>query len=871
MGRVSTKTSLLTLTFLVLSWTLAGCTLDISVLSDPLTKDLPSVSEPVIDGPDSGTEMPSAAFGISGMVRTNMSRDLAGGASDSAQSAAVQSDGKIVVVGTSEDSAPIDFSVHRYEANGSLDTSFGDNGVVVTDMNSGSYDYAEAVVIQGDGKIIAVGRSTLSGISRFALARYNTNGSLDTSFGGTGKVFAGIDGITVQAMDVALQSDGKIVAVGNTFTAGTTDFAVFRFNTDGSLDTSFGGTGKVRTDTGSNDTARSVAIQSDGKIVVGGFSGISGNNDFAVFRYNTDGSLDSSFGSAGMAFVNISGTNTDIGDSLGLQSDGKIVMVGWHLVGIQIYLAIIRLDSDGVLDTTYGASGKVTLDITAAYWDQGVELVVQSDNKVVVASSSYVGGYEFVTLRFNTNGSLDTSFGTTGKVVTGFAGGSRDVGYGVILDANQKILAIGSTDLSGDSDFALLKQNTDGSLDTSFGTNGKSYGGSSSYSYSTDQAYATALQEDGKLLVAGSSYGSASTDFALVRYNIDGSLDSTFGTEGKILTDLDGGSHDYPYAIALQDDGKIVLAGYTSGTYNRFALVRYQANGSLDTTFGTAGIVITQFGANSADFANAVAVQEDGKILVVGTSDVGISTDVVLVRYLSDGSLDSSFGTGGKVFTDAGFTNAETASKVVLQSDGKILVSGASYTGSSDDFMVIRYTTTGALDPSFGVAGIALIDVDSNQNDYLTDIKVQADGSLVLLGNHSASASDDIALVRLTSSGSLDTSFGNSGKVIFGFAGDTSDYARALIVNSVGQIYVGGDTNPSGLYDFTILNFNPDGSLNTSFGGGAGWVVTDISASSSDRLYGMALHTNGSLFAAGRTSLLADDFVVIKYNSDGTR
>lgn len=822
------------------------------------------MSEPVI-------EMPSAAFGVSGLVKTNMSSFVSGGASDSAQSAAVQGDGKIVVVGSSEDSTPVDISVQRYNADGSLDTSFGDGGVVVTDVNSGSYDYADAVVIQGDGKIIAVGRSASSGVTKFALVRYNTDGSLDTSFGGTGKVLAGIDGVTVEAMDVAIQADGKIVTVGKAFSGGT-DFVVFRFNIDGSLDSSFGGTGKVRTDTGSNDSARSVAIQSDGKIVVGGFSSFSGTNDFAVFRYNTDGSLDNTFGSAGMAFVNIGGAATlDIGDSLGLQSDGKIVMTGWQLIGVTIYLAVVRLDANGALDTTYGTSGKVTLNITAAYWDQGVDLVVQADDKVVVASSTYVGGYEFVTLRFNTNGTLDTSFGGTGKVVTGFAGGSRDCGYGMTLDANQKVITVGSTDLSGSSDFAVLRQNTDGSLDTGFGTNGKSYGGVASYSHSSDVVSAMVLQNNGKLIVAGSSYEASSQDFALIRYNIDGSLDSSFGSSGKVITDLDGGSHDYPFAVAVQRDGKILVAGYSSGSDNTFALVRYDANGSLDATFGTAGIVKTHFGAGSEDYGYAMTLQADGKILVAGTTDVNSSNDVALVRYLSNGSLDSSFGTGGKAITDVSSGSNEAVSKVVLQSDGKILVSGASNAGGSRDFMVIRYTSAGALDSSFGASGIALIDIDSNYDDTVIDLKVQNDGKLILAGNHSAAASDEIVLVRLASNGTLDTSFGTSGKVIFGFAGDTSDYVGGLILKSDGQIYVGGYTNPSGLYDFALLGFNSDGTLNTSFGSGVGWVVTDLSSSSSDKIYAMALHTNGSLFVAGQTSYLQEDFAVIKYNSDGSR
>jgi len=203
----------------------------------------------------------------------------------------------------------------------------------------------------------------------------------------------------------------------------------------------------------------------------------------------------------------------------------------------------------------------------------------------------------------------------------------------------------------------------------------------------SDYGFSVALQPDGKIVVAGYAGG----DFALARYNSDGALDTSFGSGGKVTTDFGGSYHPDGFSVALQPDGKIVVAGYAGGD---FALARYNSDGALDTSFGSGGKVTTDFGGSDAGYS--VALQPDGKIVVAGYAGL----DFALARYNSDGALDTSFGTGGKVTTD--FSGGrDVGYSVALQPDGKIVVAG--YAGV--DFALARYNSDGALDTSFGSGG----------------------------------------------------------------------------------------------------------------------------------------------------------------------
>ena len=395
---------------------------------------------------------------------------------------------------------------------GSLDESFGAGGIVTTNIAN---DFANEVVTQSDGKIVVVGYTLTGSDSDFAVVRYNTNGSLDTSFGTGGKVTTDIGSADDDAYSIALQTDGKIVVVGYTDNGSNTDFAVVRYNTNGSLDTSFDSDGKLTTDigTGTDDYAYSIALQTDGKIVVVGFTYNVSNSDFAVVRYNTNGSLDTSFGTGGKVTTSV-GSSDDDANGVVIQSDGKIVVAGNTYVGTFTDFAVVRYNTSGSLDESFGAGGIVTTSIGSRN-DFANEVVTQSDGKIVVAGSSSNGlDDDFAVVRYNTNGSLDTSFGTDGKVTTNI---TDDYAVSLVLQSDGKIVVAGTVYIGSNLDFAVVRYNTNGSLDTSFGTGGKV---TTNIGSGRDEAFSVVLQSDGKIVVAGNTYVGTFTDFAVVRYTV---------------------------------------------------------------------------------------------------------------------------------------------------------------------------------------------------------------------------------------------------------------------------------------------------------------------------------------------------------------
>ena len=396
----------------------------------------------------------------------------------------------------------------------------------------------------------------------------------------------------------------------------------------GVLDPTFDGDGIVTTAFGSaTDQAHTIAIQSDSKIVAAGYTWNGSNYDFALARYNTDGSLDTSFGSGGKVTTAF-GSAADQAYAIAIQSDGKVVVVGSASNGSNDDFALARYNSDGSLDTSFDSDGKVTTDFGSAA-DVAYAVAIQSDGKIVVAGSASNGGNDdFALARYNGDGSLDTSFGSGGKTMTAILS-ATDRARAVGIQSDSKIMAAGYTWNGSNYDFALARYNTDGSLDTSFGSGGKV---TTSIGSSSDLAGAMTIQRDGKIVAAGSTFNGSNYDSALARYNTDGSLDASFDSDGKVITPI-GSSSDEALAVAIQSDGKIVTAGYASnGSNNDFALARYNSNGSLDASFDADGKVTTAI-LSSNDYAFAVAIQRDGKIMAAGSTSNGSNDDFALARY----------------------------------------------------------------------------------------------------------------------------------------------------------------------------------------------------------------------------------------------
>jgi uncharacterized delta-60 repeat protein len=623
------------------------------------------------------------------------------GYDDFANSMAIQADGKIVITGQAinPNTFTNDFALVRYNSNGTLDNTFDKDGKLTTDFNGGD-DLAYSMAIQTDGKIVVAGQAynSTTGYNDYALARYNSNGTLDNSFDKDGKL-TGLDFGVTQFTAIAIQTDGKIVVAG---TAGG-DFALARYNSNGSLDNSFDKDGKLTTDfNGGDDFAYSMAIQPNGKIVVAGraFNPTIGNYDFALARYYSNGSLDNSFDKDGkLTGFYLPGITQFT--AIAIQADGKIVAAGWarNPNTFNNDIALARYNSNGSLDNSLDKDGKLTTDFNGGD-DLAYSMAIQADGKIVVAGQAYnstTGNNDIALARFKSNGSLDSSFDGDGKLTTDFNGGD-DLAYSMAIQPNGKIVVAGVTvnPNTGIKDIALVRYNSNGSLDNSFDKDGKL---TTNFNGGDNFATSLAIQTDGKIVVAGQAYNdTGNLDFALVRYNSNGSLDNSFDGDGKQITAFNVGN-DFATSLAIQSNGKIVVAGYVynpnTPSYD-FALVRYNSNGSLDNSFDGDGKLTTDF-FGEYNFATSLAIQTDGKIVVAGGASnptIG-NNDIALARYNSDGSLDNTFDTDGKLTTDL-FSDYSIANAIAIRNN-RIYIAGYSIAAATRGIVAAYQTGTTSL------------------------------------------------------------------------------------------------------------------------------------------------------------------------------
>jgi uncharacterized delta-60 repeat protein len=401
-----------------------------------------------------------------------------------------------------------------------LDPSFDVDGIVITDFET-EEDVCRALAIQDDGKIVAVGYN-YDGL--FALARYNPNGSLDNTFDSDGIVTTLVGTPGSRAHAVVIQNNGKIIAAGYGSNGSNIDFAVVRYNSDGSLDTSFDNDGIVLTNFGefSNDRAFDIIIQDDEKIVACGYNtDQETGRDFAMIRYNTDGSLDNTFNGTGMVSTPIE-IAVDEARSINIQNDGKIVLAGFSFDSFIRNFTVVRYNSDGTLDNTFDSDGIVTTSITS-YDDAAYDSAIQNDGKIVLVGYTSGETYDFAIVRYNEDGSLDNTFGTDGIVITPIGNGA-DLGYSLLIQEDSKILVAGHADFN-DNAFALIRYNSDGSLDNSFDSDGIVTTQIGPV-WSDDVIFSMLLQADGNILVGGQTSDTDNNDysFALARYINSGNI-----------------------------------------------------------------------------------------------------------------------------------------------------------------------------------------------------------------------------------------------------------------------------------------------------------------------------------------------------------
>jgi len=403
--------------------------------------------------------------------------------------------------------------------------------------------------------------------------------------------------------------------------------------------------------------------------------------------------------------------------------------------------------ADGDLDTTYGSNG---ITVLPAY-SHPVDIAIQSDDKAVVL---FAYGNDFGVVRFNTDGSLDTSFAKTGLAVIDFQPPrsifeTQDTPHTILIQPNDKILVAGSTQIQpiGRSDFAIARLNADGTLDTTFGAKGFVR---TDFSTGSDIVYDLAKQDNGKIVAVGQALVGGNVKFGIARYKSDGSLDTNFATGGTKTIGF-GQADNTAFGIAVQDDGKIVLTGRAkhgvdSGGNPRYvvALARLRHGGGLDPTFGTNGKVrtpfIDQFGTFGDSWAGRAAIQTDGKIVVTGLFPGRFG----VARYDTDGSEDTTFGSGGRVEAFGGEDFVSVNRRIALDGGSRIIFGGwgnVFQNVCNPEIFLFRYDFTGTADPTFGSNGETayggpFITINSCVTGLTAEsFALQSDGKIVTAGD----------------------------------------------------------------------------------------------------------------------------------------
>lgn len=464
---------------------------------------------------------------------------------------------------------------------GTPDTSYGSVGTIITAFSGEAT--ARATVLQPDGKAVVVGECAVAAVSAFCALRYTTAGALDPSFGTGGEATTAM-GSGGAANAVAVLPDGKLVLAGTCSNGSNKDFCALRYNPDGSLDTSFGANGKVITNVGtSNDIAITIALQPDGKVVLAGSCFVDVAFNFCAARYLANGMVDTTFGSGGTSITALGSGNNGV-VSVAVQPDGKLVLAGYctYNTNFRVFCAL-RYDSAGALDNSFGTNGAVFALLPAiSRQDYATTALLQPDGKLVMAGYCQVfpgdsQHYHFCTVRFQPNGTLDMGFGSGGTVLTPLA--TDDYPNTISLQPDGKLILAGRC-VSSSTNFCAVRYHTNGFTDTSFGGNG--LGGTGSFvttiGSGTSEATTSALQADGKLLLAGYCVASGTRNFCAARYdggpfgNKNCSLD--LDGDGRVLatTDLLIGTR-----VALGLTGTSVLGGVTfspAATRNTWPLIR---------------------------------------------------------------------------------------------------------------------------------------------------------------------------------------------------------------------------------------------------------------------------------------------------------
>ncbi len=679
-----------------------------------------------------------ASFGANGQVRTDFD-----GGDDFVDAVMIQPDGKVIVAGsTAPPQGEADLALARYLPDGQPDSSFGTNGKVVFSRSVYS-DVTFDALLQPDGKILVAGQLYYDIFTAdFLAARFLPNGQPDSSFGDNGYRTIDFDAFNDLCRGVTLQPDGKIVLAGfsvyDDFIARVT---ATRLLPDGAIDTSFGLQGKVIRDIGLfSSLGTDVQVQYDGKILISGMTEDIDARDFFVLRLLADGSSDPDFADQGLFLVSVSDKD-DNSYALVPEPDGSMTLVGRSENKTEWDIAVLRIRENGTLDPGFQQNGVLRIDQGNSY-DDANDLLVHADGRLKMAGFAYndpsfSGNVNAALAARLPDGSPDLSFGQDGFTTVDWSPG-LDIWNGLAEQPDQKIITWGTIGQQP----GLGRFLPDGKPDSTFGSAGRVLINAGPYgNFNT-----VLLLPDGKFLAAGYP-GQIQVQNLLMRFLPNGDPDTSFGLNGVAPDLFPQGITTWNHLLRTSD-GKILAIGLwdccDTVVSGGFFLARLFPDGTPDPEFGTQGYYLSPGNPPSYTYSYKMALQSDGKILLAGTT-----SHPTVIRLLPDGTPDPDFGSNG-VFElpTAGPLNSRFLD-ILVQPDGRIIAAGWDQSGSGayngDPFIVARIDPNGVLDATFADNGVFHYPAQAARA-----LGLQPDGSIVVAGSiPQGSNRNDLFLVRL--------------------------------------------------------------------------------------------------------------------------
>ncbi|GAA5234286.1 DUF4214 domain-containing protein [Verticiella sediminum] len=816
--------------------------------------------------------------------------------SDVAMAVAVQSDGKVLVTGYSNNQ----FSIVRMNAEGTLDTTFGDNGKAVLGSVS-SLAQAYALEITADGKILLAGSDYGSG--DMMVVRLTSDGELDPSFGDGGKALAGTTAYSEYGYAMLVQPDGKIVVTGYTGYGYNSPITAVRFEADGTVDATFGTAGVASiTQVSGLFGGTGVAMDSDGNLLVAGGRELYPSNDFVVVRFKPDGTQDTAWGTWSTASVDLAG-GSDEAKSVLVLPDGKILLAGTASAAdySTTHAAVVRLHADGTLDTSFGEQGKVLVEIGLN--GDIHNMIRQPDGKLVLVGHSNAGGPDLVLIRLDENGELDLGFGQNG--IATLDNGNIEIGRDVVLLPDGKLVVVGyGSNTSFYNDYLVVRLNADGSLDTSFNPQPgpSSLDGVADYTLGADAVILDASVNvyDAELAAQGHYDGA----MLMLTRSTGASDDDVFGAGGALVFDNGvatlGG---VDIGTVMQIGGTLMLNFNTNATQERvdaalssitYSYVGTQppasvtiawsfSDGNIDGGPQGAGGGAFTTGSTQVNFITPNAAPTD---ISLSNSAVAENTDTSADLLI--GSLSATDANAGDTHTYSIQPGGDGETFVIVGNELRLVAGtrldheakssyqvtiratdgdGAFY----DKLMTIEVTNVNEA-PTFVVpqGGVQSIEIPGLSSIALASAE-QADGKLIVVGRAGA-FSGEVVVARLNTDGSLDASFADAGIARVPVAPFGSE-GSSVAIQANGDILVSGSASLSNQGFFTI-RFDPDGNQDPGFGSG-GTLWTQVG---SGTYYNTAtlLQSDGSFIVTGYGTVQqgigvsVNQLVAARYNADGT-